>query len=96
MGAVPAVGEESLSGFLSGATGFLAIAFDTTLVALLLSLILMFLLHMVQRDQESLVLDCQQYCADRLLGRFYELAAEPAAGAAEANAAAFAADQPWA
>src|SRR5204862_376481 len=41
---------------------YLYFAFDATLVALALSLPLMFLLHSVQRDEEGLVIDCQQYC----------------------------------
>src|SRR5262249_27151440 len=40
---------------------YLYAAFDATLVALSLSLPLMFLLHSVQRDEEGLVTDCQQY-----------------------------------
>jgi biopolymer transport protein ExbB/TolQ len=58
--------------FLSQATRHLTFAFDCTLVALGLSLVLMFLLHAVQRDEEALVLDCQQYCLEHLVNRTYE------------------------
>src|SRR5262249_53577526 len=58
-----------LQQFLDVTTRSLSVAFDTTFVALLLSLVLMFLLHGQQRDEESLVLDCQQYCLDHLQGR---------------------------
>ena len=58
--------------FLSQATQHLTFAFDCTLVALGLSLVLMFLLHAVQRDEEALVLDCQQYCLEHLVNRTYE------------------------
>jgi biopolymer transport protein ExbB/TolQ len=58
--------------FLSQATRHLTFAFDCTLVALGLSLILMFLVHAVQRDEEALVLDCQQYCLEHLVSRTYE------------------------
>jgi biopolymer transport protein ExbB/TolQ len=47
-------------------------AFDTTLVALAVSLPLMFLLHRVQRDEEALVLDCQQYCLENMVARLYD------------------------
>ena len=58
--------------FLSQATHHLTFAFDCTLVALTLSLVLMFLLHSIQRDEEALVLDCQQYCLEHLVNRTYE------------------------
>jgi len=42
------------------------------LVALALSLLIMFLLHTVQREEEALVIDCQQYCLEHLVNRIYE------------------------
>lgn len=54
------------------ATTHLTVAFDCTLVALFLSLGVMFLIHMIQRNEESLVLDCQQYCLEHLVNRVYE------------------------
>jgi hypothetical protein len=36
----------------------------------------MFLLHSVQREEESLVIDCQQYCLDNLVTRLYEVEPE--------------------
>jgi hypothetical protein len=59
-------------GFLAQASRHLTFAFDCTLVALALSLLLMFLLHAVQRDEEALILDCQQYCLEHLVNRTYE------------------------
>jgi biopolymer transport protein ExbB/TolQ len=70
-------------GFLSQATRHLTFAFDCTLVALGLSLVLMFLLHSLQRDEEGLVLDCQQYCLEHLVNRTYEPAALVEASLAE-------------
>jgi len=64
--------------FIEGATDHLNFAFDCTLVALALSLVLMFMLHSVQRDEEALVLDCQQYCLEHLIGRLYDEGAEAA------------------
>lgn len=57
--------------FIEQATRHLTVAFDTTLIALILSLALMFLVHSVQRDEEALIIDCQQYCQENLLMRLY-------------------------
>jgi biopolymer transport protein ExbB/TolQ len=58
--------------FLDQATQHLGHAFDCTLVALTLSLAVMFLIHFVQREEEALVIDCQQYCLENLVNRIYE------------------------
>ena len=58
--------------FLGQATNHLNTAFDCTLVALALSLPIMFLIHTVQRDEEAMVIDCQQYCLEHLVNRLYE------------------------
>jgi biopolymer transport protein ExbB/TolQ len=57
---------------LSIATQHLTVAFDCTLVALALSLVVMFLIHTLQREEESLMFDCQQYCLEHLVNRLYE------------------------
>src|SRR5438128_3449600 len=71
------VGDTDLHSFIDLATRHLTVAFDCTLVALVLSLALMFLLHSVQRDEEAVVIDCQQYCLEHMVNRLYEL--EPVA-----------------
>jgi hypothetical protein len=65
----PQMNETTLHEFLDLTTKSLAVTFDTTLVALILSLLLMFILHGQQRDEETLLLDCQQYCALHLDSR---------------------------
>ena len=67
---------KDLTEFIQQATGHLNVAFDCTLIALALSLVVMFLLHSVQRDEEALVLDCPQYCLEHLVGRLYDLEPE--------------------
>jgi hypothetical protein len=62
----------AIAQFIKEATGHLNVAFDCTLVALALSLVVMFLLHGVQREEEGLVIDCQQYCLDHLVSRLYD------------------------
>jgi hypothetical protein len=70
---------EEIGQFINEATRHLNVAFDCTLVALALSLVVMFLLHSVQREEEALVIDCQQYCLEHLVTRLYDLEPEPAA-----------------
>jgi biopolymer transport protein ExbB/TolQ len=60
---------KAVEGDISGVTVSLGVAFNSTFVALVLSIILMFCLHQLQLSQERLVLNCQRY-ADRRLLRF--------------------------
>lgn len=53
-------------------TGQLGIAFDCTFVALALSVVLMYFLHVVQKSEELLIIDSQQYCQEHLLLRLYD------------------------
>ncbi len=69
---------EDIKVFTDQAKDQLKIAFDCTLVALLLSLVLMYLINVVQRSEETLVVDAQEYCQEHLLLRLYNPEAEPA------------------
>ncbi len=64
--------EADTADFINQATKHLAVAFDCTLIALSLSLVIMFLLNAAQRSEEKLVIDCQQYCLEHLVNRIYE------------------------
>jgi hypothetical protein len=75
--------ELALADFIQQATRHLNVAFDCTLVALALSLGVMFMLHSVQREEEALVIDCQQYCLEHLVTRLYELEPDHAGPAGE-------------
>jgi biopolymer transport protein ExbB/TolQ len=59
--------HKAVTGDISGVTEGLGVAFNSTLVALLLSLLLMFLLHHLQTDQERLVRDAESYLDERLI-----------------------------
>ncbi|HEY5908264.1 MAG TPA: MotA/TolQ/ExbB proton channel family protein [Vicinamibacteria bacterium] len=59
--------HRAMQGDLSGVTAGLGTAFNSTLIALLLSLVLMFLLHHLQSEQERLVRDAESYLDERLL-----------------------------
>jgi len=75
IGTVRGIGEalsqanEALAGNIAGMTDSLGVAFNSTLVALLISILLMFLLNQLQRLQDSLVVDTQEYCQNFLLNR---------------------------
>jgi biopolymer transport protein ExbB/TolQ len=58
---------EAVEGDISGVTSSLGVAFNSTFVALVLSIIIMFCLHQLQLSQERLVLGCQRYCDKRLM-----------------------------
>ncbi|GIT23424.1 MAG: hypothetical protein CM1200mP40_31060 [Gammaproteobacteria bacterium] len=55
------------AGDIAGVTQSLGVAFNSTFVALGVSIFLMFLLHQLQLIQDRLVLDCQNYCDERLI-----------------------------
>jgi len=58
---------QAVSGDIVGVTVSLGVAFNSTFVALVVSIILMFLLHQLQLLQDRLVLDCQNYCDENLI-----------------------------
>jgi biopolymer transport protein ExbB/TolQ len=58
---------QAVSGDIVGVTVSLGVAFNSTFVALVVSILLMFILHQLQLAQDRLVLDCQNYCDERLL-----------------------------
>lgn len=58
---------KAVEGDISGVTISLGVAFNSTFVALVLSIIIMFCLHQLQLSQERLVLNSQRYADKRLL-----------------------------
>lgn len=60
---------KAVEGDIAGVTESLGVAFNSTFVALILSIIIMFCLHQLQLSQERLVLNSQRY-ADNKLMRF--------------------------
>jgi biopolymer transport protein ExbB/TolQ len=57
--------------FLSGLTRELAVAFNTTLVALCMSTVLVLVQHIVQAAEERALNRSGQYCLDNLINRLY-------------------------
>lgn len=59
--------HEAVAGNIAGVTENLGIAFNSTFVALVISILVMFLVHQVQLVQERLVFDTQTYCDQQLV-----------------------------
>ncbi|MBP6513549.1 MAG: MotA/TolQ/ExbB proton channel family protein [Steroidobacteraceae bacterium] len=64
--------HKAVTGDIAGVTEGLGVAFNSTLIALLLSLVLMFLLHNLQLRQERLAQDTDTYL-DRMLLRHLQV-----------------------
>lgn len=59
--------HKAVTGDIAGVTEGLGVAFNSTLIALLISIVIMFLLHQLQLAQERLVLDTGTYLDQRLI-----------------------------
>ena len=59
--------HKAVSGDISGVTEGLGVAFNSTLIALLLSILLMFLLQQLQLIQERFVLDTETYLDQKII-----------------------------
>ncbi len=57
---------QAIEGEIFGVTRSLGVAFNSTLIALLISIVLMFMLHQLQLMQERYVLDTEAYCEENL------------------------------
>ncbi len=61
--------DKALAGDISGMSQSLGVAFNSTFVALLISLVLMLLLHLLQRIEDNLLINIQSYSEKFLLNR---------------------------
>ncbi len=61
--------HQAVAGDITGVTQSLGVAFNSTLIALLISIILMFIIHQVQLMQERLVLGTERYCDSMFIAR---------------------------
>lgn len=77
IGTVRGIGEalglahKAVEGDITGVTENLGIAFNSTLTALLISIVLMFVVHQLQLAQERLVLETENYCDEHLIRRLW-------------------------
>ncbi len=76
IGQALAQADDALSGNIAGMTDSLGIAFNSTFVALLISILLMFLLHQLQKLQDEQVVETQAHCEKYLLKHLYLLNAK--------------------
>lgn len=73
IGTVRGIGEalgqahRAVSGDIVGVTASLGVAFNSTFIALVLSIVVMFFMHQLQLLQERLVLESHDYCDQNLL-----------------------------
>jgi biopolymer transport protein ExbB/TolQ len=73
IGTVRGIGEalgqahRAVEGEIAGVTQSLGVAFNSTFIALLISIVLMFLLHQLQLQQERLVLETESYLDEHLI-----------------------------
>lgn len=59
--------DKAIQGDLTGVTNALGLAFNSTLIALILSIVIMFMMHLLQSKQEGLIQDLQDYCRARIV-----------------------------
>ena len=67
IGEALAQADKAVQGDIAGVTQSLGVAFNSTFIALLISIFLMFLVHQLQLLQERLVFDSETYCDVKLI-----------------------------
>ena len=67
IGEALAQADKAVQGDIAGVTQSLGVAFNSTFIALLISIFLMFLVHQLQLLQERLVFDSEAYTNDKLI-----------------------------
>ncbi|MGB1340740.1 MAG: MotA/TolQ/ExbB proton channel family protein [Pseudomonadales bacterium] len=78
LGTVRGIGQalgqahQAAQGDIAGVTQSLGVAFNSTFVALLISILIMFLMHQLQLAQERTTQDAEHYCDQRLI-RFLQV-----------------------
>lgn len=61
--------DEAIRGNIKGVTEALGLAFNSTLVALLLSIVLMYLVHLLQSKQEQMFVDIEETVSRKVVGQ---------------------------
>jgi biopolymer transport protein ExbB/TolQ len=69
IGAALGQANKAVEGDITGVTQSLGEAFNSTFIALVISIVLMFFIHQLQLMQERLVLDCESYGDRNLVSR---------------------------
>jgi biopolymer transport protein ExbB/TolQ len=69
--------DEALEGDISGVTAALGLAFNSTLIALMLSIVLMLGIHLIASQQEGLIIRLQTFCRERFIDRLRDKTQPP-------------------
>ena len=69
IGAALSQANRAVEGDITGVTQSLGVAFNSTFIALVISIVLMFFIHQLQLMQERLVLDTESWCDSNLISR---------------------------
>lgn len=69
IGAALSQANRAVEGDITGVTQSLGVAFNSTFIALVISIVLMFFIHQLQLMQERLVLDTESWCDSNLVSR---------------------------
>ena len=69
IGAALTQANRAMAGDITGVTESLGVAFNSTFIALVISIVLMFFIHQLQLLQERLVLDTESCCDRNLIAR---------------------------
>ena len=69
IGAALSQAHQAVAGDITGVTRSLGVAFNSTFIALVISIVLMFFIHQLQLMQERLVLDTEAYGDHHLISR---------------------------
>lgn len=62
-------GEAEKANFLSTLTTELAVAFNTTLLALIMSAVIVYIMHIIQGREESVIQQCGEYCLNNFINK---------------------------
>ena len=71
IGSALAKAEEAVAGDISGMVDKLGVAFNSTLVSLFVSIVLMYVLHMLNNRQDQMVIKTRKNCETHLLTRLH-------------------------
>lgn len=71
IGSALAQAEQAVAGDISGMVDKLGVAFNSTLVALMISIVLMYLLHVLNNRQDEMVINTRKNCEKHLLTRLH-------------------------
>ncbi len=72
--------QDAIKGDIGPVTDALGLAFNSTLVALVISMVLMYIMHIVQSRQEAFVIETQTYCRTNLIDAMKVPVREESAG----------------